>query len=74
MGTLFEAGYAYAKKVPIIYYWEHADQSAKFNLMLAFSGVTVCSNEKELNDFLDLLVKENFNFEKCEKKFEGNVE
>jgi hypothetical protein len=42
--------------------------------MLAFSGVTVCSNEKELNDFLDILVKENFNFEKCEKKFEGNVE
>lgn len=74
MGTLFEAGYAYAKKVPIIYYWEHANPTDKFNLMLAFSGVIVCSNEKELNDFLDLLIKENFDFSKCEKEYEGNIE
>jgi nucleoside 2-deoxyribosyltransferase len=74
MGTLFEAGYAYAKHVPIIYYWEHANPDDKFNLMLAFSGVTVCSSEKELNEFLDLLVKENFDFTKCEKEFEGNIE
>lgn len=74
MGTLFEAGYAYAKKVPIIYYWEHSNPEDKFNLMLAFSGVVVCSDEKELNEFLDLLVKENFDFSKCEKEFEGNVE
>lgn len=74
MGTLFEAGYAYAHHIPIIYYWEHADPTAKFNLMLAFSGVTVCSTEKELNDFLDLLIKEDFNFAKCEKEYEGNIE
>jgi hypothetical protein len=42
--------------------------------MLAFSGVTVCSTEKELNDFLDLLIKEDFNFAKCEKEYEGNIE
>lgn len=74
MGTIFEAGYAYAKNVPIIYYWEHSNPEDKFNLMLAFSGVAVCSNEKELNEFLDLLVKEDFNFEKCKKEFEGNLE
>lgn len=74
MGTLFEAGYAYAKKVPIIYYWEHADPNAKFNLMLAFSGVVVCSSEKELNEFLDLLVEKDFNFLECEREYEGGLE
>lgn len=74
MGTLFEAGYAYARNVPIIYYWEHADPQAKFNLMLAFSGVVVCSSEKELNTFLDELVAHNFNFVECEKEYEGALE
>lgn len=74
MGTLFEAGYAYARGVPIIYYWEHADPAAKFNLMLAFSGVIVCSNEKELNAFLDALVESDFDFKKCEREYEGALE
>lgn len=74
LGTIFEAGYAFAKNVPIVFYWEHENPNDKFNLMLAFSGVTVCSTEKELNDFLDLLVKENFDFTKCEKEFEGAIE
>lgn len=74
MGTLFEAGYAYAKGIPIIYYWEHADPQAKFNLMLAFSGVTVCSSEKELNAFLDKLIEHDFNFAVCEEEYEGALE
>lgn len=74
MGTLFEAGYAYAKGVPIIYYWEHADPDAKFNLMLAFSGVVVVSSADELDEYLDLLEEKNWDFTACEKEYEGGLE
>lgn len=38
MGTIWEAGYAYAKNKPIIYFAETLGKNQEFNLMLAQSG------------------------------------
>lgn len=43
MGTIWEAGYAYGKKVPIIYFAETLGNN-QFNLMLAQSGIKVYTN------------------------------
>jgi nucleoside 2-deoxyribosyltransferase len=51
MGTLFEAGFAKGHDVPIIYYAE-LPKGAKFNLMLAQSGIAVATNEDELMNIL----------------------
>lgn len=45
MGTLFEAGYAYAKRKDIIYV--AFDLKGSFNLMLAQSGSVVCTTRDE---------------------------
>lgn len=60
-GTMFEAGFAYANEVPLLYVWlDHAPHH-KFNLMLGASGA-VAMNEAELlfhlrffidNDYFD---------------------
>lgn len=41
VGTIWEAGYAYALKKPILYVWTTAEKGQKFNLMLAASGDVV---------------------------------
>ena len=56
-GTLFEAGIAYSKKIPIIYYNPFMQSREKFNLMLARSGLGVCITKDELKDFLINLTK-----------------
>ena len=38
MGTIWEAGYAYGKNKPVVYYNETIGTSGKFNVMLAQSG------------------------------------
>lgn len=53
MGTIFEAGFAYATSVPIIYFWSQSgrpETSKKplFNLMLAESGIAVTENYIDL--------------------------
>jgi len=53
IGTIWEAGYAYAKNVPIIYFCQGLPMGAKFNLMLARSGVKVCTSFEMLEDYLD---------------------
>ena len=53
IGTIWEAGYAYAKSVPIVYFCAGLPPGAKFNLMLARSGVKVCTSYAELEDYLD---------------------
>jgi len=53
IGTIWEAGYAYANSVPIIYFCQGLPQGAKFNLMLARSGVKVCTSFDQLEDYLD---------------------
>ena len=53
IGTIWEAGYAYANEVPIIYFCQGLPAGAKFNLMLARSGVKVCTSFEQLEDYLD---------------------
>lgn len=38
VGTMWEAGFAYANRVPIIYLWLGRKEGQKFNVMLAGSG------------------------------------
>jgi len=53
IGTIWEAGYAYANKRPIIYFCAGLPAGAKFNLMLARSGIKVCTSFEQLEDYLD---------------------
>ena len=53
IGTIWEAGYAYANDVPIVYFCQGLPAGAKFNLMLARSGVKVCTSYDQLEEYLD---------------------
>ena len=53
IGTIWEAGYAYAFDKPIVYFCAGLPQGAKFNLMLARSGIKVCTSFEQLKDYLD---------------------
>jgi nucleoside 2-deoxyribosyltransferase len=57
IGTIWEAGYAYAHKKPIIYFCAGLPDGAKFNLMLAKSGIKVCTSLEELEVYLDRVIK-----------------
>jgi nucleoside 2-deoxyribosyltransferase len=48
VGTIFEAGFAYASNIPIVYVWLDRPEGAKFNLMLSQSGRTVVGSIDEL--------------------------
>ena len=52
IGTIWEAGYAYALGKPIVYYCAGLPPNAKFNLMLARSGVKVCTSLEELQEYI----------------------
>jgi len=55
-GTMFEAGWAYAKGIPIIYMWLTGTKDQKFNVMLASTGSVVRSFDqlfKALDDIGD---------------------
>lgn len=70
VGTIFEAGYAFAKQIPLIYFAETLGE-AQFNLMLAMSGRRICLSRSELYDIVKLM-KTN----ECqdEEIFEGEIE
>ena len=53
IGTIWEAGFAFAHQKPIIYFCAGLPEGAKFNLMLARSGIKVCTTFAELEDYLD---------------------
>lgn len=53
IGTIWEAGFAFANDVPIVYFCQGLPPGAKFNLMLARSGVKVCTSFEQLEDYLD---------------------
>ena len=57
IGTIWEAGYAYAHKRPIIYFCAGLPAGAKFNLMLARSGIKVCTSFEELESYLDRVIE-----------------
>lgn len=47
-GTIWEAGYAFAKGIPVIYVAFTLGAEGKFNLMLAESGKAACRTVEEL--------------------------
>lgn len=53
IGTIWEAGFAFAHQKPIVYFCAGLPEGAKFNLMLARSGIKVCTSFEELEDYLD---------------------
>ena len=53
IGTIWETGFAFAHQKPIVYYCGGLPKGAKFNLMLARSGVKVCTSIEQLEDYLD---------------------
>ena len=53
IGTIWEAGFAYAMQRPIVYFCNGLPEGAKFNLMLARSGCKVCTSFEELEKYLD---------------------
>lgn len=52
MGSIWEAGYFYARNKPIVYFCAGLPPGAKFNLMLSASGVTVCTSLDDLREYL----------------------
>jgi len=53
IGTIWEAGAAFALNRKIVYFCEGLPEGAKFNLMLSRSGIKVCTSQVELEDYLD---------------------
>jgi len=54
-GTMFEAGWCYAKGIPIIYVWLGGEPGQKFNLVLAASG-SVVRDFKQLDTAIEHIV------------------
>lgn len=52
MGTIWEAGYFYSLNKPIVYFCAGLPPGAQFNLMLAASGVAVCTSIDDLRTYL----------------------
>ena len=62
VGTIFEAGFAFASNIPIVYVWLDRPEGAKFNLMLSQSGRTVVGSIDELKQaFINSLPETTFN-------------
>ena len=71
IGTIWEAGYAFAFKKPIVYFCAGLPEGAKFNLMLARSGVKVCISFKQLEEYLDRTIDQHsLPYEPYEKDIE----
>ena len=59
IGTIWEAGFAYACNIPIVYFCAGLPEGAKFNLMLARSGIKVCTSFNQLEEYLDRTIENN---------------
>ena len=70
MGTIWESGYSYANKKPIIYYCETLG-SNKFNLMLAKTGL-VARNEEELLALLEDAA--SWQYHAVDESYHGDIE
>ena len=68
MGTLFECGYAYAEKIPTVYYYPC---DGKFNIMLAATARAVLQTEAQLHGYLEYIVKNDLD---VDIPFEGEME
>jgi nucleoside 2-deoxyribosyltransferase len=68
IGTLFEAGYAYANNIPIIYC--NFANIKKFNIMLARSGIAAIQDYDSLKDVANKFLQNN----ELKMQYEGVVE
>lgn len=72
-GTLFEDGYAYANGKAIVYtLFDERIKDAKFNLMLAASGIAAFTDKAEFESFMNGLTQENLKDHK--KRWTGDFE
>jgi len=73
MGTIWETGYAYAYNVPIIYtLFDERIKKAKFNLMLAASGIAAFTKKEDFIKFITKLEKNNLS--NIKERYKGEVE
>ena len=71
MGTIFEAGYMNCLEKPIVYFCDGLPPGAQFNLMLASSGIAVCTSLEDLDVYLAACVsKETL----LTRRYEGKIE
>lgn len=52
MGSIFEAGYFHKLNKPIVYFCAGLPPGTQFNLMLAASGLAVCTSLEDLQRYL----------------------
>ena len=71
MGTIFEAGYMNCLDKPIVYFCDGLPAGAQFNLMLAASGIAVCTSLKQLDNYLSDSVGSNT---LVEMRYQGEIE
>ena len=71
MGSIFEAGFFHKTEKPIVYYCAGLPPGSQFNLMLAASGVSVCTSIDDLRSYLSLS-KENS--ELISRRYTGKIE
>ena len=71
MGSIFEAGYFHKLGKPIIYFCAGLPPGAQFNLMLAASGVAVCTSISQLNSYLRDSISVG---ELIELRYQGEIE
>jgi len=71
MGTIFESGYFHSLGKPIVYFCAGLPEGAKFNLMLAASGIAVCTSIDDLKDYImNCQTKDSL----IERRYGGNIE
>ena len=71
MGSIFEAGYMNCLEKPIVYFCDGLPAGAQFNLMLAASGIAVCTSLKQLDNYLADSVESNT---LVEMRYQGEIE
>ena len=71
MGSIFEAGYFHKLNKPIIYFCAGLPAGAQFNLMLAASGLAVCTKLSDLKGYLKDCIGEG---KLLESRYQGAIE
>ena len=71
MGSIFEAGYFHKLGKPIVYFCAGLPAGAQFNLMLAASGLAVCTSFDQLEAYLKDCLGSN---ELVELRYAGAIE
>tara|TARA_Y100000310_G_C20461590_1_gene705631 strand:+ start:90 stop:560 length:471 start_codon:yes stop_codon:yes gene_type:complete len=80
MGSIFEAGYFHHENKPIVYFCAGLPVGAQFNLMLAASGVSVCTSIDDLRSYLadciecHVHVDSETAWELVERRYAGKIE